>query len=184
MKPMSEARTPWRIESRPSDGPTVRSSSVVSDAGSEPLRRTSARSAACCGVKLPSMTPDSLIWLLMTGAETTLLSRTMARRRLTFCAGQVAELARAVRRQREADVRLAELALLHAGVLQIGAGDRNRLADGVVLDAGGAAERVFPRAGEDVDFRLHVRRNVRHRRCRRRSPARLRRGGTGAARWS
>ena len=36
--------TPWRIESRPSDGPTVRSSSVVSDAGSEPLRRTSARS--------------------------------------------------------------------------------------------------------------------------------------------
>ena len=57
MKPMSEARTPWRIESRPSDGPTVRSSSVVSDAGSEPLRRTSERSAACCGVKLPSITP-------------------------------------------------------------------------------------------------------------------------------
>ena len=55
----------------------------------------------------------------MFGAETTLLSSTMARRRLMFCAGEVAELRRAVRRQREADDRLADAALLHAGVLEI-----------------------------------------------------------------
>ena len=89
-KPIAEAVKPWRIESRPSDGPTVRSSSVVSDAGSEPLRSTSARSAACCCVKLPSIDAFAVdLGSLMFGAETTLLSRTMASWRLTFVAGEL-----------------------------------------------------------------------------------------------
>ncbi len=81
-------------------------------------------------------------------------------------ARQVAELARSVRGEREADGRLAELPLLHAGVFQVGAGDRNRLADGVILDARRAAERVFTRAGQDVDLGLHVRRDAVERRRR------------------
>ncbi len=41
-----EARTPARIESAPSDGPTVRSSRYLMEAGSAPARRTRARSFA------------------------------------------------------------------------------------------------------------------------------------------
>src|SRR6185369_14349114 len=40
--------------------------------------------------------------------------------------------------------------------LQIGAGDRNDLADRVVLDADRASELVLASAGEDVDLALHV----------------------------
>ena len=41
-----EARTPSRIESAPSDGPTVRSSRYLIEAGSAPARSTSAKSFA------------------------------------------------------------------------------------------------------------------------------------------
>src|SRR6266568_4678404 len=92
MNPTSDASTPWWIESRPSDGPTVRSSIVVSDAGS----------------------------------------------------------------QREADVRLTDLPFLHARVLQIRSGHRNRFANGVELHTSGAAQLVLPRARKHIDFVLHV----------------------------
>src|SRR6266481_2494377 len=50
------AMRPWRIESAPSDGPTVRSSSTVTGAGSAPARSTMARSRASSIVKVPVMT--------------------------------------------------------------------------------------------------------------------------------
>ena len=46
-----------RIESAPSAGPTVRSSSIATGIGSEPERSTTARSAASCVVKRPSIWP-------------------------------------------------------------------------------------------------------------------------------
>jgi len=42
----TEARTPWRMESAPSDGPTVRSSRYLIEAGRAPARSTRARSCA------------------------------------------------------------------------------------------------------------------------------------------
>ena len=72
------------IESRPSDGPTVRSSRMIISAGKAPDRRTSASASAFSGVKFPSMIPLSLIWLLMIGADWTRLSRTIARRLSMF----------------------------------------------------------------------------------------------------
>src|SRR5258708_3140613 len=71
-------------------------------------------------------------------------------------AGEVAELARAVRREREGDVGLTELALRDVGGLQVRARDRDGLAYGVVLGARGAPDLVLLGAGEDVDFALQV----------------------------
>ncbi len=63
----------------------MRSSRMVSGAGSAPARRSSARSLALCTVKLPSMMPaPPRIGSLMTGAEITLLSSTMAKGFPTF----------------------------------------------------------------------------------------------------
>ena len=76
--PTTEAVTPLRIESRPSEGPTVRSSRYVRPAGNAPARRTSARSLASSGVKLPLMMPESVIRSSILGADCTRLSRMMA----------------------------------------------------------------------------------------------------------
>jgi hypothetical protein len=46
----------------------VRSSSICTGIGSEPERSTTARSAASCGVKRPSITPLEPIRDLMLGA--------------------------------------------------------------------------------------------------------------------
>ena len=61
---------PWRMESAPSDGPTVRSSRMVTGAGSAPARSTMARSRASSTVNCPVMTarPPG-IRSLMRGAE-------------------------------------------------------------------------------------------------------------------
>ncbi len=77
---MSDAVTPCRIESSPSDGPTVRSSRISISAGSAPERRTSASASAFSAVNWPSMMPLSRIWPLIDGADCTRLSRTIARR--------------------------------------------------------------------------------------------------------
>ena len=53
-----EAMMPARIESRPRLGPTVRSSTIVSFAGSEPARSRMARSLADSTVKLPLIWPE------------------------------------------------------------------------------------------------------------------------------
>src|SRR5450756_1138224 len=82
--PTIEARIPFLMKSRPSDGPTVRSSRMIISAGSAPERSTSERASAFSGVKFPSMMPLSLIWLLMFGADWTRLSSTIARRLLMF----------------------------------------------------------------------------------------------------
>ena len=80
MDPIAEATTPWRTESAPSDGPTVRSSRISIPAGSAPERNLRDRSSALSIVKLdPSMIPWSAITALMRGAEITLRSRTIAR---------------------------------------------------------------------------------------------------------
>src|SRR5205823_3298800 len=60
-------------------------------------------------------------------------------------AGEFAELARAIRRERHADDRLAEAALLDARGLQVRTGDRNGLADGEVFGADRLSEVVFAR---------------------------------------
>ena len=77
--PTTAARTPARIESVPSDGPTVRSSRYLIPAGRAPERRIMARSFACCSVKRPLITPVSRIGSLMTAFSCTLLSSTTAR---------------------------------------------------------------------------------------------------------
>ena len=62
-KPTIEAITPWRIESAPSDGPTVSSERDLIEAGRAPDRNTSAKSLADCGVKFPPViSPRSVIW--------------------------------------------------------------------------------------------------------------------------
>src|SRR6266545_3754309 len=78
-------RRPLRIESAPSDGPTVRSSSTLTGAGSAPARSTMARSVASSVVNPPVIwaRPDG-IRSRITGAECTLPSRTMASRLPTF----------------------------------------------------------------------------------------------------
>ena len=51
--PSSDARMPSRIESAPTDGPTVRSSSITSGIGSAPERSCTAVFAASSRVKSP-----------------------------------------------------------------------------------------------------------------------------------
>src|SRR6266540_4070116 len=74
-----EAVIPLRIESSPSEGPTVRSSRYVRPAGRAPARSTSARSLASSGVKLPVICPVSVIRSWIRGADCTRLSRMIAR---------------------------------------------------------------------------------------------------------
>src|SRR5206468_2425629 len=77
--------TPLRIESFPSDGPTVRSSISFKGAGSAPLRSTLARSCASVKSKRPRMSPrPPVIGVSITGADSTTPSRTMASWRPTF----------------------------------------------------------------------------------------------------
>jgi hypothetical protein len=79
------ARTPFWMESCPNDGPTVTFWITLTGAGSDPARRTIARSEACSAVKSPDLrSPPEILW--MTGAEQTVLPRTIARRRFTFSA--------------------------------------------------------------------------------------------------
>jgi hypothetical protein len=85
LNPMIEAMMPARIESEPRLGPTVRSSTTVSLAGSAPERSTIARSLASWVEKRPEIWPEPpRIGSLMRGAETTSLSSTMANGRPTF----------------------------------------------------------------------------------------------------
>ena len=58
--PITAAVTPARIESAPSDGPTVRIFEVLMPAGKAPERRIMAWSLASCSVKPPPlMIPES-----------------------------------------------------------------------------------------------------------------------------
>ena len=62
--------TPWRIESLPNDGPTVRSSAISTGAGNAPARRTIDKSRASLISKLPvidARPPPIRSWI--TGAE-------------------------------------------------------------------------------------------------------------------
>ena len=79
--PTTAAIMPLRMESAPSDGPTVRSSSTVTGAGREPARRTMARSCASLGVKCPVMLAcPPPMRSLIAGALCTFPSSTMAMR--------------------------------------------------------------------------------------------------------
>ena len=64
-----DAWMPREIESAPSAGPIVRSSSSTTGIGSEPARRITARSAASWVVKRPVMTPSREMRSRMIGAE-------------------------------------------------------------------------------------------------------------------
>ena len=147
---------PWRIESRPSDGPT----GALFQRRQRGRQRAAAQDERKVGGLLRREVPFDDAGVVDLAVDDRrgddLVVEHDGQAPVHVGAGEIAELARTVRRQREADVRLAELPLLHAGVLEVGAGDRNGLANRVVLDARGAAERVFARAGKDVDFGLHV----------------------------
>ena len=77
--------TPLRIESAPSEGPTVRSSRTCTGAWSAPVRSTIARSLASSKVKPPEIWawPEGMRSRI-TGAEWTLPSRTIASPLPTF----------------------------------------------------------------------------------------------------
>ena len=80
-KPTASAMAPARIASAPSSGPTLRSSTTVSGAGSAPARSSTARSVALAAVKLPLIWPrPPVIASRITGALITLSSSTMAKR--------------------------------------------------------------------------------------------------------
>ena len=84
MPPMMPASLPASMESAPSEGPTVRSSTIVSLAGSAPDLSWIASYVAVSTVKLPLIWPDPpRIGSRITGAEITLSSSTMANGRLT-----------------------------------------------------------------------------------------------------
>ena len=70
--PTTNERTPLRIESCPSDGPTVRSSISFSGAGSAPLRSTFARSCASAKSNRPVIWPrPAVIGSRIVGADST-----------------------------------------------------------------------------------------------------------------
>jgi len=78
--PAASENAPARIASAPSSGPTLRSSTTVSGAGSAPARSSSARSVALAAVKLPLIWPlPPVIASRMTGAVITLPSSTTAK---------------------------------------------------------------------------------------------------------
>ena len=78
--PIMPAVSPAAMESAPSEGPTVRSSTIVSLVGSAPERSWTARLFAVSTEKLPEIWPEPpRMGSRMTGAERTLLSRTMAK---------------------------------------------------------------------------------------------------------
>ena len=82
-----DARRSCRLRSNPAPrlGPTVRSSMMVSFAGSAPARSSTARSLALSTVKLPEIWPEPpRIGSRIRGAEITWLSSTMANGRPTF----------------------------------------------------------------------------------------------------
>ncbi len=67
--PIIAARTPARIESDPSDGPTVRSSRYLMPAGSAPEFRTRARSLACLLAHAAAADPPLVMDLLLDGGH-------------------------------------------------------------------------------------------------------------------
>ncbi len=67
--PTTAAASPFRIESRPREGPMLRSSRRPMLAGSEPARSTMASFSASCRLPIPVMTPLSKIRDSMTGAD-------------------------------------------------------------------------------------------------------------------
>ena len=80
-KPTISEIAPARIESAPSSGPTLRSSTTVSGAGSAPARSRTERSVAEAAVKLPLISPrPPMIGSRITGALSTRLSSTIAKR--------------------------------------------------------------------------------------------------------
>ena len=79
-----DAFLPASIESWPRPGPTVRSSTMVSGAGSAPARSSTARLLACSTVNRPEICPcPPVIGCRMRGAEITFLSSTIASARPT-----------------------------------------------------------------------------------------------------
>ena len=113
---MMPASLPASMESAPSEGPTVRSSTMVSLAGSAPERSWMASVLALSTVKLPEIWPEPpRIGSRMTGADITLSSSTMANGRPTLSLREVAELARARLVEAEGDDRLVG-ALVEAGL--------------------------------------------------------------------
>src|SRR5206468_710345 len=111
--PTTKESTPLRIESCPSDGPTVRSSISLSGAGSAPLRSTLARSWASVKSKWPSIRPrPPVIGALLSGADSTTPSRVIERARLRPARDQLE-----LEERRAADQLLGALRVLDAGEL-------------------------------------------------------------------
>src|SRR3989304_3527840 len=127
--------SPARMESAPSEGPTVRSSRYRMEAGSDPERSTRARSEACCKVKVPVMRPASSMRLWISATDWMRLSRTTARGGPTLGSGEGPEAGGAVAAQAEGDfVGAGALGVgLGAGAAQVAAGDDRGAADDVPL---------------------------------------------------
>ena len=141
-EPIQAARVPLSIESWPRPGPTVRSSMMVSGAGSAPARSRMARSFACCDGEAAGN---------LAGAAEDRLADHRRRDHLVvehdregppdILLRRLREAARAVGVEAEGDDRLAG-ALVEAGlrVGQVLAGHHDALLDQIGLAVFGACE--------------------------------------------
>ena len=77
--PITLANFPEAIESLPKPGPTERSSKIIIGTGNAPDLKTNAKSLVSWREKLPVICPLEKIWDWITGALTTLPSKTMAK---------------------------------------------------------------------------------------------------------
>ena len=103
--PMIAARTPWRMESAPSDGPTVTSCRYLIPAGSAPERSVKARSCVSCGAE-GAGDAALIVDLLLDGGHR--LHPVVEHHRqlvVDVCAGECREAPSAITRQGEIDIR-------------------------------------------------------------------------------
>ena len=123
--PITAARTPERIESAPSDGPTVRSSRYLMLAGRAPERRIIERSLACCSVMRPPLIePWSRIGFLDVGHFLHFVVEHHGQAVANVSGSEAVEPLPALAGEREADAGLAILIAAGLRIAQIFAAHR------------------------------------------------------------
>src|SRR5579884_3950706 len=155
--PTIPARIPSAMESLPSDGPMVRSSTIVSGAGRAPARSTRARSCASCSGLLPSsICPCWPIWLLMTGGWPCTAVQDDRHVVVDVPSGLALENPPAAPGQGEGDQRLVRERVARRGrLLELLAGDDRAVFHGVERAVGARRPRYHLGAPPQLDAPWH-----------------------------